>query len=176
MAIDPKKMKAFVGGGQGGDEGGGKPDGGGGPKSNPDDMQEGGDAAGKFSDLIPLLEENSGDIEDAANMVNADPGDVLSGGEEPDQAHVGEAMSGFDSLDDDLKGPMGALKGVSVQDAEDLAHHLADEGMVEDAELVAAWLYLVGCGMGHGGDEGEDDGGDEGDTGDEEDDGGDEGY
>jgi hypothetical protein len=143
-------LKAFASSGQ-------QPPGGGKPKKDagPDkgEMQEGGDD--KFGALLPILEEGAGDIESAAESMTVSPDEVF-GAEEPEQAWHDEAGHTLDELDEDLKDALAPLKGVSVDEAHDLADHLSEEGMIEDADAVAAWLYLVGCHMEHAGGEGED--------------------
>lgn len=146
--MDPKNLRAFAKRGQ---------------KQNPDpkaakpgadpEIQEGGED--KLGQLTPILEEAAGDIESAAESMTTLPDEVF-GAEEPEQAWEDEAASTMDELDEDVQDALKPLSGISADDAHELAQHLMDEGMVDDAEAVAAWLYLVGCHMAKGGDQGDD--------------------
>lgn len=143
--MDPKKMQAFVGGGQ-------QAGGGGAQHPEPEDQleseEQGEPAMARFDALIPLMEDHAGEIEDAAAMVAADSGAVLANMAEPDPVSVEEAMGGFEDLDDELKAAFAsALPQAADEDYALLAQHLADEGMIEDADLVSAWLCLVKAGL-----------------------------
>ena len=149
MAIDQKKMKAFVGG-----KGGGQQQGqGGGDADHEDEQGEGqegeGEEAegGKYAELMPILEENAGEIEDAASLVEAEPEQTL-GEQEPNGQSVEQAMQGFEELEQDAQDALVEhMPDLESDDFEVIAKHLHDEGMIDDADLVAAWLKLVSFGV-----------------------------
>lgn len=133
MPIDPKKLRAFGGGG------GPEPEQ---PDGDDDEVREGG--GGRYSQLIPLLEEHASEIEDAALDLEVNPQDVLHGEDyEPDPGVLEVLHAGYDDLEDDLREGLAPLAGASPQECEELAQHLEAEGMVGSPDEVAAWLCLV---------------------------------
>ena len=163
MAIDPKKMAAFAnkvkpqGGGPAPTDSDYK-DGSDGDDHNAesheedtdhddedsdgqdDDMKEFGD--GKFGSLIPLLEEHAEDIEAAAEEIDADA--LASDDDLPDdeQGILDGAIKSLDKqLASELKSAFAG--GISREEANELAEHLADEDQITLTDQVAGWLFHV---------------------------------
>jgi hypothetical protein len=126
-----------------------------------DEMPEGME---KYADLMQQLEAHAGDVEEQAEGM--DP-EML---EDPSQAMDDDAKMEveecLEALDDSLVEEMhDALKGISHDDAQMLADHLEQEGMITDADMVAGFLFRVGQLDGAAGG---DDHGDDGDDADED--------
>ena len=132
MSIDPGKMAAFTGDVER-NRGGSGPL----PLANFDEF-----AAGKYSELIPFLEDYSGDIEDSADLLPINPQDVFD--DIPQQEVVVTALKeDFGNLSVELKERLILLTDSTVDDVRVMARHLAEQGMVSDADQVAAWLRMV---------------------------------
>jgi hypothetical protein len=104
-----------------------------------DDTEEGGE--GKFGALIPLLEEFADEIVDAASNLPPDAVEDPTFTIEPEDSEV---------LADDLAGMPKQLtkalrecaqQGVSWDDAMKLGDHLEAEGITDDPELIAGWVF-----------------------------------
>lgn len=147
MAIDPSKMEAFAQGPNPGGNadltalkgGGGEPAGDAAPSS--EDMKEGGQ--GKFSALIPLLEEAAEEIEACCDEL--DPEQLGKPEEDFDDENHDIFVESFAELPDDLKAEMleALADGITPEEADELATHLEGEGMIEDAERFANYLQHV---------------------------------
>lgn len=108
--------------------------------------EEGRDAdalAEKFGGLIEMLEQHGEEVEEQCELL--DQGTLTDPGAEADpefQSALNECLGSLDAgLVDAMKTE---LKGVSWDDAMDLAEHLADEGKVADPEAVAGFLFHTG--------------------------------
>lgn len=157
MALDLKKKMAFAGkdpsnGGKPGKKGPPPPkknkgndeddhDDNSGHDEDDEDMQEGGE--GKFGALIPLLEEHASDIMSCCDELDPDALSDL-GSELPEDEH-GALMDAFNGLDGKLKKAMkSALPGIKSAQADKLASHLHDEGMIDDPDKFSALLERLG--------------------------------
>jgi hypothetical protein len=125
--------------------------GGAGPKPDASDsepMDNGGgneDSGGKdYSALQPLLQDYAADIEAAANELEVDPQEALGEGYEPDEGVIEQLESGMEGLDDDFVEGMDPLAGIDSDSARELAQGLQDDGLIQDEDKVAAWIFLVG--------------------------------
>jgi hypothetical protein len=151
MGIDPKKLEAFA---QGGRKAGVKPP----PPPVEDDMTDAAEEAkegeGRFGKLLPLLEKFHEDVEAACDEL--DP-EVLkdSGAEMPPEDQT-ILKDGFENLDGELvaAGNEELSGGISMDEAHGMANHLESEGMTEDPDRVAGWLFRLAQTLG-----GADDGG-----------------
>lgn len=154
MPIDPKKMQAFAAGPE--------PDEDDGPEAaeaGPEDKEDEGE--GKFDELMPLLEEHAGEIEDAAMDLECNPQAVMAG-EEVEEEVSDRLQEGYDALDQALTEGLSPLVDATPEDCEALAQHLHDEGMIDQLDEVGAWLWLVAQNMfGAGGEGGDEEGGEE---------------
>lgn len=141
MAIDPEKMRAFAGGTKP-DRTGSKKPGAGKTKTEdvPDDDKSGG--TGKFSGLIPVLEQHAGEIEDLALDLEANPSEILQG-DEPDPETMERLREGHEGMDDELKDELAPLGDAQIEDCQRLASHMRDENMIDSEDEVAAWLWLT---------------------------------
>jgi hypothetical protein len=99
-------------------------------------------AGGKYAELVPLLEDNAALIEDALGGLDMEPANVLDG-QDVAQETVQAITDGFDDLPDDLQEKLGVLSDATEDELKALAAHLASNGLVDDGDGVAAWLYLV---------------------------------
>lgn len=144
--MDAKKLAAFANQGQPQLQKG-QPGGGGKPHQEPEHDEgaehEEDEGQPKFDHLKALLEQHAEDIEAAVEEM--DP-DLLSNYSEQLEAGDEQVLhESFGDLEDELKSEMEkTLKGVGYDDANELAEHLEGEGLVEDAHLVAGWLFRVG--------------------------------
>lgn len=100
-------------------------------------------ADGRFSDLVPLLEEHALAVEDRAADLELAPQDVFDE-LPPDEELVSDLKDGFEELDEDLQEALAVLGGSSVEDAKELSGHLVSNGLVQEEDAIAAWLCLVG--------------------------------
>jgi len=151
--MDPKKLHAFAGAGPEptDDESGGD-----GEHEEGGEEEEQAEGEDRFAKLLPLLEENAEDIEDVADEVD---GDVLT---DPSAELSPEDSTAIqESLDDMPKDLTDAMReafkgGLSHDDALELANHLEEEDMVEDAERIGGWLFRAAAVLqgGGGSDEG----------------------
>jgi len=170
MAVDPSKLAAIAGGPSGqpmqqsqGKPGKGKPGkqkpgkggGGGNPhqQAHPDmaegdesSQDEGDELPGgmeKYADLMQQLEAHAGDVEEQAEGM--DPEMLEDPGAQMDDDAKADLAECLEALDDSLVEEMhDALKGISHDDAQMLADHLEQEGMITDADMVAGFLFRVG--------------------------------
>jgi len=146
MAIDPNKMAAFASAGPkpgtedstGGDTAEVEP---GDTAEGGDDTQEGG--AGRFGELIPLLEANAEELAACCDELDPEALSDTSTALEGDNLEI--LTESVMALPGDLLAEMMAtLSGVTWEEAEELVAHLEDEGMIDDAALVAALLTHIG--------------------------------
>lgn len=156
--IDRKALRAFAGkdtedekkpmkGNPGGGEGGGD-----------EEAQEGGE--GKFSQLLPMLEEHVQDVIDCADEV--DPDVLTSLGEDLMDDDRESLQDAFNGLDGKLKKEMkSALPDITEDQATELAEHLESEGMTDDPDKLAGLLFRWGQMFGKGQNEGGNEPGDE---------------
>lgn len=133
MPIDPGKMSAFTGDVERNRGVNSGPL----PLANFDEF-----AGGKYAELIPFLEDYSGDIEDSADLLSINPQDVFD--DMPQQEVVVATLrEDFEHLPVELQERLTLLTDSTVDDARVMARYLAEQGMVSDADQVAAWLRLV---------------------------------
>lgn len=105
------------------------------------DMQEGG--PGKFGMLITLLEENADDVMSLTEEF--DPDQLADAAQELDEEEQSSLREGAASLPDDLQAELrAALPGATIEETREVATHLEDEGIIDDAERLAGWLFRVG--------------------------------
>ena len=106
-----------------------------------DDMKEGG--SGKFGALIPLLEAFADEVAECADEIDPDAlEDTSSELSDDDKDTLSDS---FDGLDGKLKKVMkSSLPGIEMEQAQQLAQHLADEDMIDDDEQFAGLLYRFG--------------------------------
>jgi hypothetical protein len=110
------------------------------PDEDDEDTQEGGE--GKYSALLPMLEQFHEDI--YALCDDLDP-DVLTGEGELSEDDHDALLDAFNGLDGKVKKEMKTvLPGIEKEQAEKLAQHLADEDMVDDPDRFAALLVHLG--------------------------------
>lgn len=148
MAIDAKKMQAFVKQGPGSGTKGPPPNKG--AKDGADDEadkaaggeddEEGGD---KYGHLTDLLKQHGQDIE--ACIEELDPDQLANFGEELADSDKEILRQGFDDLDqgvtDEAKH---VLAGIDEEDAGKIGEQLEGDGAVQDGHTVGAWLFRVG--------------------------------
>jgi hypothetical protein len=139
MPIDPNNLAAFAAGTggppPGADEGGGEI-----PDEEAPVEEEG---PGKFGMLLTLLEQHAEDVEGLTDEF--DPAELVDETVELDEPDIQALWDGFDGLDEALQTEIRAsLPGVTLDEARDLASHLEAEGIIQDAERVAGWLFRVG--------------------------------
>lgn len=137
MAIDPSKLSAFASaGGPPADEGAMLDEG--------MEMEEGPeeDGPGKFGNLLTLLEQYAEDV--MALTDEFEPEALLDEATELEESDVEALQQGVEGLEDDLKTELGSLSGVALEEARELAQHLADEAIIDDADRLAGWLFRVG--------------------------------
>lgn len=135
MALDPQKLSAFA-------NSGGPP-----PDAEPEldanaplDEEEG---PGKFGTLMTLLEQHADDV--MALTEEFDPDALLDEGSELDESDATALQEGIDGLDEELQTELKtALPGITLDEAREMATHLSDEGIVDDAERLAGWLFRAG--------------------------------
>lgn len=105
-----------------------------------DDFQEGGE--GKYGHLIPVIEMHAQDIEACCDELDTEYLTDTTDDMPDDEKQI--LTEGVDALADDLKSALGAVSGISQEDAQKLAAHLAEEDIIEDEDRVAGWLVRVG--------------------------------
>jgi hypothetical protein len=156
MAVDPKKLEAYVnkGGAPSKPKGGfPPPPKGGKPAEEPEEPAEeedleddeeggeegeGGDLA-EYGELMEVLRGNAEQVEEQVEML--DQGLLTDPGTE-DPEFLGAVGECLDALDQGVVDAMKeCLPGVSWDTAMDIAEALADEGVVVDAEPVAGFLF-----------------------------------
>jgi len=146
MGIDPKSLAAFAAPNQGKrkeadpapdsdevalDE----------PEEADEDFVERGQ--GRFGKLIPLLEEHVEVVQEAADNLSPTAYDDL--GEELSIEDGAVLQESFEMAHDNLQKELRAsCADISLEDCQRLADHLLSEGLLEDSERVAGWLFLVG--------------------------------
>lgn len=136
--IGASKMVAFAGGKRaGGNQAGKKGDV---KDSPPVDFKT--YAEGKYAELAPVLEENAAVIQEMASDLGVEPADVMSGATVPEDVSA-RVKDDFEDLDEGVQEAFGVLEAAAEDEIVALAKHLADGGLVEDADEVAAWLCLV---------------------------------
>lgn len=105
------------------------------------DMEEGG--PGKFGVLLTLLEQNADDV--MALTEEFDPDQLIDEGQELDEEEQAALRDGAMTLPEDLQGELAkALPGATVDETREIANHLESEGIVDDAERLAGWLFRLG--------------------------------
>lgn len=105
------------------------------------DMEEGG--PGKFGMLITLLEANADDVMGLTEEF--DPDQLTDIAQELDEEEKASLQEGAATLPEDLVAELGAaLPGTSIEETREVATHLEDEAIIDDAERLAGWLYRIG--------------------------------
>ena len=130
MAIDAQQLEAFANP----PKPGAPPDDAG-EESAPEE-QEGGED--RFSRLIPLLEEVAADM--VANCDELDHEALMDSTLELDPQDEQILREGYDQLSRGFKKEFEAVGAISPEEAQSLADHLANEGMVDDSALMAGYL------------------------------------
>jgi len=134
MPIDPGSLAAFANPEEDPETAPGAPEG-------ESDMQEGG--PGKFGMLITLLEANADDV--MALTEEFDPDQLTDVAQELDDEERASIQEGAASLPEDLVAELSAtLPGATIEETREVAMHLEDEAIIDDAERLAGWLYRVG--------------------------------
>lgn len=97
----------------------------------------------RYADLLPLLEEHHGEIIECCDELDSDSLTLL---DEPMDDDTREAIEeSFNSLDRKLQKVVRETCGeMPIEHAMKLADHLEAEGMIEDTDRFAGWLYRVG--------------------------------
>ena len=134
MAIDAKRMQAFVDDGGASDEEVPEQAG----EQEPDDAW-----LDRYAKLLIMLEEYIDVVIEVSDEM--DEGTLTDPKAELAPDDIGILVSGLASLDRRLSKELQAsAKGLPIEVAEKMAAHLEGEGMIEDAERVAGWLFRVG--------------------------------
>lgn len=111
------------------------------PEAADEDFVESG--TGRFGKLIPLLEEHVEVVQEAADNLSPTAYDDL--GEELSVEDGAVLQESFEMADDKLQKELRAsCADIALEDCQRLADHLLSEGLLEDSERVAGWLFLVG--------------------------------
>jgi hypothetical protein len=107
----------------------------------PEETEEGG--PGKFGMLITLLEQHAEDV--MALTDEFDPDQLVDAAQELDEAEQDQLREGASGLEEELVAEMKtALPGATIDETREVAMHLESEGIIDDAERLAGWLFRVG--------------------------------
>lgn len=106
------------------------------------EVQEGAEV--RLAKLVVLLEKNIEDVADAIDAIDADVLNDTSTPLEPDDHDI--VVDSVTELDSKLQRELetALAEGISDADAAALAEHIADEGLMDEPELLAGWLVRVG--------------------------------
>lgn len=96
-----------------------------------------------FDSIKPLIIENSGEVEACLDEMSLSAVTDPEGSLSDDDLQI--IQEGFDGLPEDLHEVLVAelTKGVSLEECQDFADSIADEGEIEDPDRLAAWLFHV---------------------------------
>lgn len=101
----------------------------------------------RFASLIPMLEEYSDDVEECCDELDPEILEDTALDMGPgDETILEEGMHALDRrLQRELKN---CCKGISPEDADYVADHLARENLVADPQRMSGWLFRLGQVMG----------------------------